>query len=121
MEGIDVIRRMYDAWNRGEVDSAVEKWVHPEVVWRASGLFPGMEPVYHGRDGVRQFERDLRTPFSTFHVTVEEERPEGDAIVTRARFDAVGAESGVSVQVWFDNIWHVQDGLVVSFQSRPAG
>lgn len=120
MEGIDVIRHVYDAWNRGDVESAVEKWVHPEVEWRASGVFPGMEPLYHGRDGVRQFERDLRTPFSSFHITTEDERVEGDAIVTTVRFDAVGAESGVGVQVWFENIWHVREGQVVSFRSRPV-
>ena len=119
MDATDVIRHMYDAWNRGEVESAMAS-VHPEVVWRSSGMFPGMEPVYHGPDGVRQFERDLRTPFSRFNITVEDLRREGEAVVARVRFDAVGAKSGVAVQLWFENVWQVRDGLVVSFRSRPA-
>ena len=118
MDDAGLVRRMYQTWNDDDVASAVS-FMHPEIEWRTSGLFPGLEPVYRGPEGVLQFERDLRTPFSTFEITVERIRPEGEAIVATVRFDAVGAESGVAVQLRYENIWHVREGLIVRFDSRP--
>jgi len=51
----EVIRRSYDAWQRGDVDEAVSFWSDSGALM----ALPGSQ-VYHGSDGVRLFlERDV--------------------------------------------------------------
>ena len=46
---LDLIREIYDAWNRGEVEATLA-YVHPEVEWHTRWM--GEAEVYRGRAGL---------------------------------------------------------------------
>ena len=115
-ENVEIVRRMYDAWNRDDFEVA-RPLIHPEVEWRTSGAFPGLEPVYRGVGGVRQFWQDLKEPWESFLIHIERDVAEGDTVIVNLRFEAIGRASGAKVVLHFANTWRVQDGLVVDFGS----
>ena len=119
MGQIDIVRAAYDAWNTGDVTSLREH-IHPDVEWHTSGVFPGMQGLYHGHEGVLQYQKDLAAPFDRFVVTIVEAREEGNVLTVRVHFDAVGAGSGARVELEAINVWHFRDGLIVRFAPAPV-
>jgi len=114
---LEIVHYSYEAWSRGDLDAALAH-MHPEVVWQMAGLFPGIEPRYHGHEGVRRFTADFTEPWETITVEVldatdlDEER-----VLAEVRFHGTGKGSGVETTAEFPQIWTFREGLVVHFQS----
>ena len=54
-ENVEVVRRVYELWNRGDLDAAVEM-LDPHVVWNAYVHLPDSRP----RHGVHEVQRWAR-------------------------------------------------------------
>ncbi len=118
-ENGEVVRRAYDAWNRDDFDSA-RAILHPNVEWQSSGVFPGFEPLYRGHDGVRDWWEALKAPWQWFVVHVERTVDAENTVLVATRFEAVGKDSGVKVDMPFANVWWLEDGLVVRFAAYSS-
>jgi ketosteroid isomerase-like protein len=53
-ENLEVVRRAYEAFNRGDFDGVVADFT-PDFEYVASGVIPGVRGVYEGPDGYRRF------------------------------------------------------------------
>jgi len=114
---VDVARSAYDAWNRDDFEGMLAV-VHPEIEWRGPGdLFLGMESVYRGHAGLREWWNAAKEPWEYFKSHIERTLEQDDKVVAVVRFDAVGRESGVEVGLPFVNLIEVRDGLVVKFDA----
>jgi hypothetical protein len=92
---------------------------HPEVEYRPSGVFPGMESSYRGEEGFRRWRVTFREPWSEIKVIPEwiAERPGGaDALV---RFEGLGRD-GIETTMKFINRLEIRDGLLYVFVGTPA-
>jgi ketosteroid isomerase-like protein len=115
-ENVEVVRRAYEAWNRDDFDAAL-LLIHPDVEWRGPGdLFLGVEEVYYGHAGVREWWNAIKEPWEYFESHIERTLEDGDKVVAVVRFDAVGRESGVKVELpLFVNVWELDAGLIIRF------
>jgi ketosteroid isomerase-like protein len=116
-ENVEVARRGYEAFNRGDIDGALES-MHPEIEWQTY-IVPGPGGgTYHGRDGVRQLWSDARGIFGEFRNEPERfiEVPP-DRVVAFVRICGVGRESGVPVEVRIAHVLTIKDGLAFRVQS----
>ena len=52
-ENIDMVRRLLQAFNDGDIEAIVAE-CDPTVEWEEQPI-PGVEPLYHGHDGVRRW------------------------------------------------------------------
>jgi ketosteroid isomerase-like protein len=111
-----LVREGYAAWNRDDFEEFVTR-LAPDVEWHSSGEFPGLEPVYHGVDGVREWWVNVKDPFGSFTIEPEQVTEQGDAIVTFVRFRAVGRESGVEVDLPFAHVFWFEGDLIVRYAS----
>jgi ketosteroid isomerase-like protein len=96
-EALHRIRAGLAAWSRGDPEGALDN-LRPDLEFVSSGAFPGVEPVYHGHDGFRQFWRDFRDTWERISVEVErivEGEPSRFAVV--GHFEAMG-RNGISVE-----------------------
>ena len=64
-----------------------------------SGEFPGFEPVYRGRDGLRAFWDLWRAPWSDFHTDIARIQDVGGRYLALLTIRAVGRESGAEVEL----------------------
>lgn len=109
-----MVRRGFEAWNCNDFDR-VRPLLHPDVEWHSSGVFPGVEPVYRGHDGVRRWWETLKEPWEYFTIHVERILDANEHVVASLKFEAVGKDSGVHVELPFVNVFVVERGLVVRF------
>ncbi|MGH2981073.1 MAG: hypothetical protein ACRDKV_03395 [Solirubrobacterales bacterium] len=48
-ENVEIYRNAIDGWNRGSIEEWMIPW-GPESEFHLTGLFPGFDAVYRGRD-----------------------------------------------------------------------
>jgi uncharacterized protein len=112
--GVDIVRRGYEAFNRGDLDAVVElmgpdfEWLPPQ-----GSLTAG---TYQGPDAVRREIVSWTEPFEDFRWEVEEIVEAGDHILVGGRMSGRGKTSGVEVGVDEYHVWTVRDGRPVRMQ-----
>jgi ketosteroid isomerase-like protein len=89
---VDLVRAGYRAWNSGDLESFIG-YVHPEMVWTTSGLFPGLRATYTGHDGMREFWAEFREPWESFEISIDELAELGpESLLIKVRFHVKGRE-----------------------------
>jgi ketosteroid isomerase-like protein len=112
----EIVRAVYDAWNRDDFEG-LRRHLHPDIEWRSSSYFPGLEPLYSGAEAVRGWWHALRDPFDSWTIDVNEMREAGDRIVTFVCFHATGKESGVTVDLPFAHVFEFEGDLIRRYRS----
>lgn len=120
-EGIDVVRRSFEAWNANDWP-ALEAAYDPDVVVDPPEGWPEGE-VAHGWEAVRaQFVR-LKEAWQDERVQVDEVEEVDDRVLAQFRWVAQGKASGVDVADALWGLFTVRDGRIVRlkyFLSRPS-
>jgi ketosteroid isomerase-like protein len=116
-ENVKVIREAVDALNRRDVDAFIAL-LRPNVEWKTTtDPFPGLRPIYHGRDGVREWlEEAFLELWERFHVEIGEITEMGDdRVFFEMSFSARGVTSGVETEIHTWSVTrHGDDGKVAS-------
>jgi ketosteroid isomerase-like protein len=98
-ENVELIRRSFDAWSRGDVDGFVALY-HPDCKWDFSH-FDGWpeEDTYTGHSGLRRLFEQWLSAWEDFRVEPEELTPVDDErVLVQARTFSHGRGSGVYVE-----------------------
>lgn len=107
------------AWNSGDLDTAIAL-IDPEIEWHSAQVFPDIEPVYHGHDGVRRFWATFIEPWEEIELDVVEVldaigTPDDGALAIRARFNARGRD-GIEVDLDVFQVFKVRARKLVEFR-----
>jgi ketosteroid isomerase-like protein len=109
-ENVEIVRRGYEHYNRtGEPDYNL---LDPEIVYDVSRrtFDPG---VYHGHDGVREFQALIREQWATMRFDPAEFVDLGDEVVVSVRLVGVGKDSGVETTAKAGHLWIFRKGKIV--------
>jgi ketosteroid isomerase-like protein len=115
---VEVVRAIYDAVARRDSVTPFEVYSE-DIVWDLSNsrrTALGIEPLYHGHEGVRQFWRDALSVFGEIALDVEELIDAGDQVVAVTRERGVGRASGVPVGSAAVSVWTFSAGKVIQVQ-----
>jgi ketosteroid isomerase-like protein len=107
-ENVEVVQRLYEAWNRGDVtlDS-----IDPDIeVEFAGGILKG---TYRGHAGLTEALDSFWTSFEESRIDVESFEPSGDDVFVTLRYFARGKTSGIEVNASGRHIWTVREGRCV--------
>jgi ketosteroid isomerase-like protein len=108
-ENVELARRGYEAWNRDDLDAVLATY-HQQFEFRTSGVFPGLDRVYRGREGFRRFWEDFHGPWESVRIVIEELRQSGERVVALYVFEAKGRD-GMAVRRPAANVITYRDGL----------
>ena len=98
---MEIVRRSYKAWERGDLEE-VRNGVDPEMVIYRWGLDAA---TYHGWEGLLDAIAEWAEGFDEFTLTGEEFIDANeDQVIVRVHQRAIGARSGVPIEADF---WHV--------------
>jgi ketosteroid isomerase-like protein len=106
-ENVEVIRRTYASFDRGDFEAILDD-VHPEVVTWAHPR--GDEGRYEGKDGFIRFVTEWVEAFDEFSQVAEEFRDAADKVFVRVLQRGRGKGSGVPVEDHFWLVHHMRDG-----------
>jgi mannose-6-phosphate isomerase-like protein (cupin superfamily)/ketosteroid isomerase-like protein len=112
-ENVAVVKRGWDAWNRGDLDALFEVF-DPAIEWDATRLEGWPEDdVYHGHAGVRRFLEGWRASWGRYESGVEELIDVGDDRVLVICWQrGYGVGSHVPVQMDWAQVCTVKGGRV---------
>jgi len=122
-ENVEVVRRAYEAFARGDLDGVLEA-MDPDVEW-APAIAPllGVEPV-RGKDALRRFfTQQLPEGFVDFEATPSSIEDLGDTVLVNVRYFGRGRVSGVPVSLEVFSLITLSGGQVVTlrdYETRVA-
>jgi ketosteroid isomerase-like protein len=110
---LELYREGIDAWNRRDLVAVLEQTA-PDFEFHTAGLFPGLEPVYRGREGLVEFwNAFIEAPWALLHVEIDDLRELDDGrVLALLTFTGKGRESDVEVTVQYGHLCTFRDGQV---------
>ena len=117
LENIELTRRSFEAFNRGDIDAVLER-LAPDVEIYADPGLPN-SGNFHGHEGaLLWFERWLEA-WETFTIEPEEIIPVGDELVVCVLQRGRGRGSGVEVSMRIAYVMTIRDGKTTRLHLYP--
>lgn len=116
MQPIDIVKRSYDAFERGDMAGVLGD-MHPEIAWhQAQGLPHG--GLYEGIDAVRAnvFEPLDEQWWDEFTAVPSEFLESGDQVVVVGRYRGRAKATGKQLDVPFVHIWTLREEKAIRFR-----
>jgi ketosteroid isomerase-like protein len=116
MAPVDLVKRSYDSFTNGDLDTLLED-LHPDIEWhQAQGLPHG--GLHRGIDDVRRniFEPLDASWWEGFTAEPDEFLQDGDQVVVLGRYRGIAKESRKQLDVPFVHIWTVTGDKAVRFR-----
>ena len=113
-ENVDVVRRMYAAFNRGDEDALAEL-ADPGIVIDATRLTFNPN-TYVGHQGLRDIGAQMHDVWQEIRFDPREFVDLGERVVVVERLIGKGKGSGIEVAQSWGAIWTVRDGRVVRME-----
>ena len=112
-DNLELYREALEAWNRRDLVSILEQ-ASPELEFRTAQLFPGVEPVYRGREGMVEFWTTfIEEPWALFRLDVESLEPAGDdRVLALITFHGTERDSGEQVSLDYAHLATFEGQLV---------
>jgi ketosteroid isomerase-like protein len=114
-ENVEAARRTYAALSKGDLEALLASLTE-DVEFMTAGVFPGLDRVYRGHDGVRKFWKDFRGSWVSLRYAVDRFRESGNRVVALYRFEAI-ARDGLPVHREGANVITFRDGLAQRIES----
>jgi ketosteroid isomerase-like protein len=109
-ENVKIVRRWFELWNEGDLTGQLDA-IDSEFEFRTSGVFPGLNPVYSGREGYARFWDDFRAPWASLAIALNEVHENGDLVAALFTFEATGRD-GMTVRRQAGNVFAMHGGLI---------
>jgi ketosteroid isomerase-like protein len=111
-ENVEIVRRGYAAFERGDFEAMLDGVGPDHVTYRA-------EPdsaTWHGPEGLLEAIADWTAGFDEFSSSTDEFVDAGDRVIARMRQRARGKASGVSVEADFWCVHTLEDGKQIRYE-----
>jgi ketosteroid isomerase-like protein len=115
---LELYREAIDAWNRRDLVTVLERTA-ADFEFHTAGLFPGLEPVYRGREGLVEFwNAFIEEPWALLHVEIDDLRELDDGrVLALLTFTGKGRESDVEMTVQYGHLCTFEDGKVTRIEA----
>jgi ketosteroid isomerase-like protein len=114
-QAIAELRLAYDAFNRGDIDSAVQS-LDPDVEWTEPSEFPG-GGTYHGINGAKQYLAQSRAGAAQVISEPEEFIPAGDRIVVLVSARVLPKDSHTWQEIRLADVYTFHNGRVTKMRA----
>jgi ketosteroid isomerase-like protein len=115
---VELVRRILDALNRGDVDSMLAE-MHPDFEWRPLEASP-IARVYRGHEQVRRYVEDWLSTFESVRLELADPLETAGRLVTDVRGRARGRGSGLELDNRFCQVWTVRDGRAAAMEEHAT-
>jgi ketosteroid isomerase-like protein len=113
-ENAEIVRRIYEQLNRGNVEGVVELCDDDFVMDMSERVFN--PEIYRGHDGIRRFYEGVRDAWASYRWDVEETRIVGDSVVAMLHCLGQSREGGPGVDWRVAWLWKLRRGRPVSLR-----
>ena len=99
-QNVERYREALEAWNRRDLVWILEQ-AAPDLEFNTAQIFPGLEPIYRGREGMVEFWTTfIEEPWALFRLEVAALDPAGeDRVLALITFHGTSRDSGEEVAI----------------------
>jgi ketosteroid isomerase-like protein len=113
---VELAQAGFKAWSTGDVEAALQ-FMHPELVYVTTGIFPGLRSFYSGHAGFREVWKEFMDPWETVDLEIEElVELDSHSLLMEVRFRATGRRD-MEVDLPLAVHLIIRDGLLWRFQA----
>jgi ketosteroid isomerase-like protein len=116
-ENVEVVRRLYESWNRGDYSAALDS-IDPDIQVDVADDRVDFAGTYRGHAGAWEMMGSFWGEFENPHAWIEEAIPAGSHVVVAVRISGRGKRSGVEIEIdmplW--QVWTLRDGKAVRWR-----
>jgi len=113
-ENVEIVRRLYEAMNRGDWEAAFAHASHG-IEWETDPRHP-KPGVYSGQAAFRQFVEDMEDPFEQSVQEPERFFARGDHVVAFVKIRRKLSGSTANLEIRIGELWTFRNGLLVRGQ-----
>jgi ketosteroid isomerase-like protein len=107
-ENVELVRRAWEAWQRGDIDAQFEFWDR-DIVWDLTHFREWPESTYDGHEGVRRFLSEWLEVWDEYEVGLDETLATPDGrVMSLAWQRGKGRESGLVMEMEWAQIYTFQ-------------
>jgi ketosteroid isomerase-like protein len=110
-ENVDLARKGYEAFARGDLDAVFELF-DPEIEAHDPPEMPDAA-IHRGHEAVRRDWEQTYELFEDFSIEVQETIDCGDDVVVFLHYRGRGTESGAEVEASMAHVWTTRDGKAI--------
>jgi ketosteroid isomerase-like protein len=115
-ENVEIVRRAFDLFNRGDFDMLAFEFYDPQVEWQTSREDPDAA-THRGREAVRRYFDQWVESFEGLHADVEEYiDASDDRVFTWVRWTGRGRESGIDTEWWIAIVSTLRGGSILTVE-----
>lgn len=114
-ENIEVVRRIYDEWGRGNFRAGAELF-DPDTVLVLRPPLPEAG-TYRGPEGVRGYMLGFLEAWNEAAIEGESFLAVGDRVVVAVHQHATGTDSGIQVEMRYFQVWSFRGERVLRIES----
>ena len=118
-ENVEIVRRSNELYLQGDLDAMVDEFIHPDIEWETR--WPGLPPVFHGREGVRKWIALATEPMEIEMKLVEASAVDEETVLAEFRLRGRGRESGVPADMKVFDLYSIRNRMIYrrrTFYSR---
>ena len=112
-ENVEIVRRMFDAWNRGNYEDG-QKTIDADVEVEVDLGFD-VDGKYLGHAGLAEL-LEFWNAFGSFRSDVEELIPSGEDVFTTVLHHGMGKSSGIKVEMRNWQVFTLRGGKIVRYR-----
>jgi ketosteroid isomerase-like protein len=113
-ENVEIVRRMIEAWGRGDYSAALES-IDPDIEVNVA-YQSDLDGSYRGHAGLAQVLEVFWTEFEGPRIQIEEALPAGSEVVMGVRFYGRGKRSGAEIDAPAWHAWRLREKKAVRWQ-----
>ena len=111
MSNAELVRSLFDDFNRGDFETAFSK-IDDDVDWGEPPDMPDTGGAYRGHDGlVEGFGRFMRA-WESISVDLDDVLERGDRVVVQTHWRGRSKGTGIEVDQFIAQVYELQDGRV---------
>jgi ketosteroid isomerase-like protein len=114
-ENTEIVRRMYEAFNRGDWDAVLAD-LSESVEFETDPRHP-KAGTYRGREAFHRFWADIEEPFDETVVEVEELFPQADQVVAFVKIRRRPRRSTADFEIHIGELWTLHARKIVRGQA----
>jgi ketosteroid isomerase-like protein len=113
-ENVEIVRRLIEAWSRGDYPAALDA-VDPEIEVNAA-FGTDLDGTYRGHAALAEWLGNIWVEFEGRHAEIKEAIPAGSDVVLNVRFSGRGKRSGVDVDLSVWHVWTLREGKALRWR-----
>src|SRR5690348_716619 len=109
-DNVEIVRRSNELYRLGDLDRMIDEFIDPEVEWETR--WPGLPPVYHGREGVREWIAQATEPMDIEMTLIDARAIDDETVFAEFRLAGRGRDSGVPTDMRVFDLYSIRNRMV---------